>query len=392
VRNPQQHPPTRVGEKRTRGAYAHLSIAAKVAIGESASKNGNEFCISLSKDHPEVWGLGKPLPPSTVSDLKKNLPALRQEYEDGKPKRARGKHPRDVPDELVQAVVEYANEEGKSFGRTTTTAVSQKFAELGSGRKVSPKFLWNLRQKEAFSLMKQHPLGSLELDNEVELEAAVRAMWQYNHVLCVDHGVLPHNTIFVDEKPVVQEKHDDQLIWRLRGSGPAFVRTHGKDKVRFTVILPFTASGFKFSLTVLFPGPNQLRVKVLEGYPVLVIFTPTAMMNSDAFQFMLERAIFPNRPPESKDTDLRAVWYDNHGSHISENTQAWFHNQPNLVGGELPPGTTKYAQPSPHRARHIAHAISRERTPDGTSPMPLTGMSVLRTRTPTAPLNTTSTK
>ena len=197
VRNPQQHPPTRVGEKRTRGAYAHLSIAAKVAIGESASKNGNEFCISLSKDHPEVWGLGKPLPPSTVSDLKKNLPALRQEYEDGKPKRARGKHPRDVPDELVQAVVEYANEEGKSFGRTTTTAVSQKFAELGSGRKVSPKFLWTLRQKEAFSLMKQHPLGSLELDNEVELEAAVRSMWQYNHVLCVDHGVLPHNTILV---------------------------------------------------------------------------------------------------------------------------------------------------------------------------------------------------
>ena len=69
------------------------------------------------------------------------------------------------------------------------------------------------------------------------------------------------------------------------------VASEGKTHQRETVILPSFGTGQPLPLIFIFHGVKQLKVKVLPGFPVLVVFTRTAIMNTELLKFIFQRVL-----------------------------------------------------------------------------------------------------
>ena len=176
-----------------------------------------------------------------------------------------------------------------------------------------------------------------EVDDETTIEADIRALW--DRLRQLREGGLPlSRLIAIDEKPIWWERHE-QRVWRSMGTAQAIVRSDGKTRERLTVLLPSAATGKKLPIIFVFRGKNQLHVEVPEGYPCLIVFTETAVVNSGVFIYILERAIMPNL--EQGDN---AILLDEFTGHISATTTAWLTQQTHLDFVPIKPPLTKSAQ------------------------------------------------
>ena len=108
------------------------------------------------------------------------------------------------------------------------------------------------------------------------------------------------------------------------------VKGHNKTRQRETVCLPSRSSGRRLPIIWIFHGVYQKKVKVPDGFPCLVVFTESGMVNSEALIFILERAILPNLDP-----GLNVIWLDLHPAHFSPAVLKWAAEQPELTLARL---------------------------------------------------------
>lgn len=218
--------------------------------------------------------------------------------------------------------------DAKAFKETTTDAVRRKFEEKGVFIKQSA--LYQFCHDLQWSLLTQKPRSAKELTKESleETKERIYRFWDTIAAFRTDeqNPIKPDNIISFDEKPMWAERHSKRKIWRPRASGPAYVASGGREKLRDTVIMITDGSGRKYPLVFNFRGKYQRKVHVPKGFPTLVCHTKTAMSNSDFIIFIIERAIIPNLTKGQ----IYLILLDDHPSHFSETVQAWMAKQTNL--------------------------------------------------------------
>ena len=140
--------------------------------------------------------------------------------------------------------------------------------------------LYKFHRDYNYSLLTPNPRKPAELENEDDTKKRLAKFFATIEELRRKHHLAHDHIISFDEKPMWAERHK-RKIWRLRGSGPAYVRSQGKEKIRDTVIMITDGAGGKYPLAFNYLGKYQQRIRVPEGYPALVLHTKTAMSNSD---------------------------------------------------------------------------------------------------------------
>jgi hypothetical protein len=270
-------------------------------------------------NHSELWGYTKPVPPSTIRGFAKEQRDILARNGEPAPVRPRKPRPTDVPVELLEKATEFLVGDAEECGNTTTTVLRNFFAR--NGRPVSKSFVSGFLDKENFGLYQAKPRSTSELDDEVEITARIMDIFQKLRELR-EAGVRLDQICSYDEKPLVYEQFRQKVIRRkgqtfapVPTKPEAVVASQGKERARVTGIFP-TRCGkkngtYKLPLVLIFRGENQLKVEVLPGMPVLVVFTTDAMSNSEVFNYIIHNAILPNLEGDN------LLLADDHGSHFS---------------------------------------------------------------------------
>ena len=122
------------------------------------------------------------------------------------------------------------------------------------------------------------------------------------------------------KQKVIRRKHKQYVEKTTR---QAIVKTKGLTRTRVTGIFPARTAAdpksksVKLPPIIIFRGDYQLSVEVMEGYPVLVVFTATAMSNSEVFNYIVHNALLPNIEGKA------VLLCDDHGSHFSETSMKY---------------------------------------------------------------------
>lgn len=326
----QTSPPKKPAGKR--GTYHHHESTIAMAMGAAVGQldaHGKPYSAGQISNMSSLYGYTSPyrVPRTTVGGFAKQYQTIKASADGPAPQSTRKPHPRVVPREVKDAVVDMLEAHGNACSETTTKVALEFFKR--SGREVSDSFLYNFLKNEGFGLYKAvtRPVG--ELDNEDQIEAEANAAWSAVEALRRDHGLKLHNVISYDEKPLFEETYKQKVIRRKhkqyveKTTRQAIVKTKGLTRTRVTGIFPARAAAdpksksVKLPPIIIFRGDYQLSVEVMEGYPVLVVFTATAMSNSEVFNYIVHNALLPNIEGKA------VLLCDDHGSHFSETSMKY---------------------------------------------------------------------
>jgi hypothetical protein len=309
---------------RVRGPYMHHDPVNAENMGRTALRKGwNPKRVS---ENSFLWGYDQQCcPVDTIRVWAKKAKQVEDGEMDVEPTE-RQPHPHDIPVAVKRTVAQQLEEHGDALGETTTDVGLGFFQNLGFG--VSKSFLSGFLRDDGFGLYKPIARTLSEVKNPEKAERTAQALWRALES-ARNEGLELEQILTFDEKPLVEETHSRKVI-RKKGvrfieqpAKPPLVLGCGRTRARVTGVFPALAApnpnnnSHKFPLVVMFKGKNQLPVTVHPDMPVLVVFTESAMMNSDAFNYIVHNAMLPNLKGKC------VVVCDDHGSHFSDTTLAY---------------------------------------------------------------------
>jgi hypothetical protein len=313
---PSDHEPFNIGPPATTrsrgGHYLHHEPHNKVNMAAAADFFGPTYV----GNHASLWGYPGKVSESTIRTWQRQSPSALAD-----PHR---RHAPPTHATIKQEVADTIQAMARVGEQTTSDLVEDLFQ--ARGLTLSRPSLSRFREKAGFTLLAQDPIKPRSFSDDL-IEKSVREVWKLSEQLrSPDTGRDLDDFIWFDEKPLWVERHK-RKVWKTKRrvfGSPAeqqhqrgFVKDEGRTRQRETVILPASFTGRKFPILFNFHGLKQLKVPVHKDYPALVLFTPTAMANTEVLKYQFDRAIAPNlaRPEKA------VLWLDSAPCHETEEFQ-----------------------------------------------------------------------